>query len=114
VDILINDKSGTAGIAWWINKHLKLTEEMQMDKKHPGVIKLAKWVQNEYDKGRITAIIKPAKQTATAFEKLLLHHEVIIPVTKGKLDLGTWQQIFHLECDVKPRDRQVVVTLHGD
>jgi len=56
VDVLINDKSGTAGIAWWLNNHLKLIGERQMDKKHPGVIKLAKWVQTEYDKGRITAI----------------------------------------------------------
>jgi len=56
LDILVNDKSGTAGIAYWINKHLKLTGERQVDKRHPGVIKLAKWVQSEYEKGRITAI----------------------------------------------------------
>jgi len=56
IDILINDKSGTAGIAYWINKHLKLTGERQVDKRHPGVIKLAKWVQSEYEKGRVTAI----------------------------------------------------------
>ncbi len=56
VDVLINDKSGNAGIAWWLNIHLKLEGDRQVDKKHPGVIKLAKWVQAEYDKGRITAI----------------------------------------------------------
>ncbi len=27
-----------------------------------------------------------------------------VPVAAGELVLGTWQQIFHLECDVKPRD----------
>ncbi len=37
-----------------------------------------------------------------------------VPVTDGSLVLGTWQQIFHLECDVKPRDRTIVVTVQGD
>ena len=39
---------------------------------------------------------------------------VTVPVSDGKLVLGTWQQIFHLECDVKPRDREVVVTVLGE
>jgi secondary thiamine-phosphate synthase enzyme len=30
---------------------------------------------------------------------LLIHHEVIVPVTNGKLDLGTWQRIFYAEFD---------------
>jgi secondary thiamine-phosphate synthase enzyme len=37
-----------------------------------------------------------------------------VPVGDGAPILGTWQQIFHLECDVKPRDRTVVVTVRGD
>lgn len=37
-----------------------------------------------------------------------------VPVQQGKLKLGTWQQIFHLECDIKPRQRQVVVTVYGE
>jgi thiamine phosphate synthase YjbQ (UPF0047 family) len=28
--------------------------------------------------------------------------------------LGTWQQIFHLECDIKPRRRVIVVTVSGE
>jgi len=36
------------------------------------------------------------------------------PVRDGKLVLGTWQQIFHLECDVKPRRRTVLVTVLGE
>ena len=30
---------------------------------------------------------------------LLIHHEVIVPITGGKLDLGTWQRIFYAEFD---------------
>jgi len=37
-----------------------------------------------------------------------------VPVTEGRLVLGTWQQIFHLECDVRPRRRRVVVTVYGE
>ena len=37
-----------------------------------------------------------------------------VPVSDGKPLLGTWQQIFHLECDNKPRSREVVVTIIGD
>jgi secondary thiamine-phosphate synthase enzyme len=36
------------------------------------------------------------------------------PVADGKPLLGTWQQIVHLECDVRPRQRAVVVTVVGD
>jgi secondary thiamine-phosphate synthase enzyme len=39
---------------------------------------------------------------------------VSVPVAGGKLVLGTWQQIFHLECDVKPRQRKIVVTVMGE
>ena len=30
---------------------------------------------------------------------ILVHHQVIIPVTSGKLDLGTWQRVFYAEFD---------------
>ncbi|NMF83435.1 hypothetical protein E1H13_08800 [Nodosilinea sp. P-1105] len=34
-------------------------------------------------------------------------------VAQGQLVLGTWQQIFYLECDIKARQRQVMVTVYG-
>jgi len=37
-----------------------------------------------------------------------------VPIVKGELMLGTWQQIFHLECDVRGRQRTLVVTVVGD
>ena len=39
---------------------------------------------------------------------------LIVPVKEGKLVLGTWQQIFHLECDIKPRRRTVMITASGE
>ena len=37
-----------------------------------------------------------------------------VPVAKGEPVLGTWQQIIHLECDAKPRNREIVVTVYGE
>lgn len=44
----------------------------------------------------------------------LLGSSLTVPVRNGALALGTWQQIFHLECDIKPRQRTVVVTVLGE
>src|SRR5262249_11841566 len=44
---------------------------------------------------------------------LLIHHEVIVPITGGKLDLGTWQRIFYAEFDGK-RDKRVIVKVMGE
>ncbi len=47
-------------------------------------------------------------------QSTLLGPALTVPITDGKLALGTWQQIFHLECDVKPRRRVVTVTVVGE
>jgi secondary thiamine-phosphate synthase enzyme len=44
----------------------------------------------------------------------LLGPSLTVPVTDRKPVLGTWQQIFHLECDIKPRRRTIVVTVSGE
>jgi secondary thiamine-phosphate synthase enzyme len=44
----------------------------------------------------------------------LLGPSLTVPVRGGRPVLGTWQQIFHLECDVRPRERTVVVTVFGE
>ena len=44
----------------------------------------------------------------------LLGPSLTVPVSKGKPVLGKWQQIFHLECDIKPRTREIVVTVIGE
>ena len=40
--------------------------------------------------------------------------DLTVPVRDGRLMLGTWQQVFHLECDIKPRQREIVVTVMGE
>jgi secondary thiamine-phosphate synthase enzyme len=41
-------------------------------------------------------------------KSLLIHHEVIVPVTAGKLDFGPWQQIYYAEFDGKRRKRVII------
>jgi secondary thiamine-phosphate synthase enzyme len=41
-------------------------------------------------------------------KSLLIHHQVMVPVTDGILDLGTWQQIFYAEFDGQRRKRVIV------
>ena len=44
----------------------------------------------------------------------LLGPSLTVPVRSGSLVLGTWQQIIHLECDVRPHDRKLMVTVMGE
>jgi secondary thiamine-phosphate synthase enzyme len=44
----------------------------------------------------------------------LLGPSLSVPIAEGRPVLGTWQQIIHLECDVRPRERTVVVTILGE
>ena len=44
----------------------------------------------------------------------LLGQSMSVPVANNRPVLGTWQQIFHLECDNKPRQREIVVTVFGE
>jgi secondary thiamine-phosphate synthase enzyme len=44
----------------------------------------------------------------------LLGPSLTVPIAEGKPILGTWQQVIHLECDVRPRQRKVVVTVIGE
>jgi secondary thiamine-phosphate synthase enzyme len=44
----------------------------------------------------------------------LLGPSLTVPIKEGRLVLGPWQQVFHLECDVKPRRRAITITVMGD
>jgi len=44
-------------------------------------------------------------------KRTLAHHQALIPITKAKLDLGPWEQVFYLEFDGQRRKRTVVKIL---
>lgn len=46
-------------------------------------------------------------------KNLIMHHQVIVPITAGKLDLGPWQQVHYAEFDGQ-RKKRVVVKAMGE
>jgi secondary thiamine-phosphate synthase enzyme len=46
-------------------------------------------------------------------KRTVLHHQAILPITKGKLDLGPWEQVFYAEFDGQ-RKKRVVVKVLGE
>ena len=44
---------------------------------------------------------------------ILVHHQVLLPITARKLDLGTWQRVFYAEFDGQ-RSKRVIVKVMGD
>ena len=46
-------------------------------------------------------------------KSLLVHHEIILPITNGALDLGPWQQVYYAEFDGKRRKR-VIIKVMGE
>jgi len=46
-------------------------------------------------------------------KSLLVHHEVVIPVTDGKLDFGPWQQVYYAEFDGR-RKKRLLIKVMGE
>jgi secondary thiamine-phosphate synthase enzyme len=46
-------------------------------------------------------------------KSMLVHHEVIVPITDGRLDLGPWQRVFYAEFDGQ-RDKRLIVKAMGE
>jgi secondary thiamine-phosphate synthase enzyme len=56
----------------------------------------------------------PSEDNGDAHLKnLLVHHQVLLPITNGRLDLGTWQQVYYAEFDGQRRKR-VIVKIIGE
>ena len=45
-------------------------------------------------------------------KNLIMHHQVILPITEGRIDLGPWQQVFYAEFDGQ-RQKRVVIKVMG-
>jgi thiamine phosphate synthase YjbQ (UPF0047 family) len=46
-------------------------------------------------------------------KNMLVHHQVIVPVTRGRLDLGPWQEVFYAEFDGR-RPKRLVIKVMGE
>ncbi|MBN1522746.1 MAG: histone-lysine N-methyltransferase [Candidatus Aureabacteria bacterium] len=54
--VAITDKSGTAGIARWINDYLNLKGEKAVKKTNPEILHIKKWIDEQYENNRVTSI----------------------------------------------------------
>jgi isopropylmalate/homocitrate/citramalate synthase len=54
--VTISSKSGLASVAYWVNQHLGLEGAEAIDKRHPSIVRINEWVENQYDRGRTTGI----------------------------------------------------------
>lgn len=64
----VTDKSGAAGVCYWVNEQLGLTGEARLKKDHPGIKEIVRWVDEEYKQNRTTAI-----STEEMIEQIRLH-----------------------------------------
>jgi isopropylmalate/homocitrate/citramalate synthase len=59
IRVMVTDKSGTAGIAQWINENVPAVAGRALEpvsKRHPGIKRIAAWVAEQYADGRTTSI----------------------------------------------------------
>ncbi|WP_297219796.1 cache domain-containing protein [uncultured Desulfovibrio sp.] len=76
VPITITDKTGRAGVAYWLNVNLKLPPEKQVSKKHPAVGKIYDAIVDLYEHGRTTSMSHEEMEAlAQKFMPELFHSE---------------------------------------
>ncbi|MEO8878483.1 MAG: secondary thiamine-phosphate synthase enzyme YjbQ [Polyangiaceae bacterium] len=72
-----------------------------------------KWLQHLAPQGPDYEHHRTGEDNGDAHLKsLLIHHEVTLPITKGELDLGPWQEVFYAEFDGM-RDKRLIVKILG-
>jgi len=86
----------TAGI--WVNDH---EQGLWQD--------FWEWVETLAPSGRDYQHHRTGEDNGDAhLKRTLIHHQVLLPVTEGRLDLGPWEQVFYAEFDGRRRKRVVV------
>jgi secondary thiamine-phosphate synthase enzyme len=67
------------------------------------------WLENLAPAGRDYRHHETGEDNADAhLKRTIMGHQVVLPITAGKLDLGPWEQVFYAEFDGKRRKRVVV------
>lgn len=94
---------------------MHITAGVYVNDNQPGLIHdIDTWLESLAPGGRDYRHHRTGEDNGDAHLKsLLVHHEVIVPVTDGDLDTGPWQEIFYAEFDGQ-RQKRVVVKVLGD
>jgi len=94
---------------------MHITAGVYVNDNEPGLIEdIAEWLEKLAPANPNYRHHRTGEDNGDAHLKaLLIHHEVIVPITGGKLDLGPWQRIFYAEFDGQ-RDKRLVVKIMGE
>ncbi len=94
---------------------MHITASVYVNDAEPGLIDdIDEWLQKLAPEGPDYRHHQTGETNGDAHLKnLLMHHQVMLPVTKGKLDLGPWQQVYYAEFDGQRRKR-VVIKIIGE
>ncbi|MEE8110412.1 MAG: secondary thiamine-phosphate synthase enzyme YjbQ [bacterium] len=94
---------------------MHITASVYVNDAESGLIRdIEEWLQNLAPEGPDYHHHRTGEVNGDAHLKnLLMHHQVVVPITEGKLDLGPWQQVFYAEFDGR-RKKRVVIKVMGD
>jgi secondary thiamine-phosphate synthase enzyme len=93
---------------------MHITAAIYVNDNEDGLIEdIGKWLEDVAPRWSGYKHHRTGEDNADAHLKaLLLHHETTLPVTRGRLDLGTWQRIFYAEFDGQ-RSKRLIVKVMG-
>src|SRR5215470_4375418 len=94
---------------------MHITAGVYVNDNEPGLIEdIDKWLEELAPFDRRYKHHETGEDNADSHLKaLLIHHEVIVPITAGRLDFGTWQRIFYAEF-YGQREKRVIVKVMGE
>ena len=92
---------------------MHITAAVYVNDAESGLIQdIEEWLQHLAPEGPDYRHHRTGESNGDAHLKsLLMHHQVIVPITEGRLDLGPWQQIYYAEFDGQRRKRVIVKAL---
>ena len=94
---------------------MHVTAGVYVNDDEPGIIQdILEWVEKLAPTRKDYRHHLTGETNADAHLKsLLIHHQVVIPVTNGRLDFGPWQQVFYAEFDGQ-RPKRVLIKIIGE
>jgi secondary thiamine-phosphate synthase enzyme len=94
---------------------MHITAAVYVNDAESGLIQdIEEWLQELAPEGPDYCHHRTGEENGDAHLKnLLMGHQIIVPITDGKADLGPWQQIFYAEFDGR-RSKRVIVKAMGE
>ncbi len=93
---------------------MHITAGIWVNDEEPGLKQdLFEWLEKLAPKGNYRHHHTGESNGDAHLKRTLVHHQAILPITDGKLDLGPWEQVFYVEFDGR-RKKRVVVKIIGE